>query len=128
MSNRNTFGEFLRRARLEAGYGLRAFAVAVGLQPSNLSNIERGIIVPPQKADRLEVIAETLGFEEGSKNWQCLFDLAASHKKGAIPPDVREFAARKKGIPLLLRTIGNKKLSEKQLRELTDYVNKHYQE
>jgi len=126
MINRNTFGEFLRRARLEAGYGLRTFAVTVGLQPSNLSNIERGKISPPQKADRLKVIAETLGFEEGSKNRQRLFDLAADYKKGAIPPDVKEVAAKMKGIPVLLRTIDNKRLSAKQLRELTDYVNKHF--
>ncbi len=126
MATINAFGQFLRKVRLEAGYGLRAFAVAVGLQPSNLSNIERGKISPPQHADRLKVIAETLGFEEDSMEWRRLFDLAVCHKKGALPPDIKEIAAKKKGFPILLRTVNNKKLSEKQLRELTEYIDGHF--
>jgi transcriptional regulator with XRE-family HTH domain len=120
------FGMFLRQARLRAGYGLRAFAFAVGLQPSNLSNIERGKISPPQAAERLRLMAEALGIIEGSAEWNKLFDLAAQYKEGTLPPDIKEVASSKKGIPILLRTVDNKKLTEKQLRELTEYVNKHF--
>jgi transcriptional regulator with XRE-family HTH domain len=121
-----TFGTFLRRMRLRAGYGLRAFALAVGLQPSNLSNIERSKISPPQAADRLRVMAEALGIIEGSAEWQHLFDLAAQYKEGALPADIKEVVSKRKGIPILLRTVDNRKLSEKQLHELTEYVNKHF--
>lgn len=96
---KETFGSFLRKKRLEAGYGLRAFAMVIEMQPSNLSNIERGKIPPPQDSERLEQIARALGIEENSDDWGRLFDLAVAHKKGAIPADVAEYAAKTGGVP-----------------------------
>ena len=52
-----------------------------------------------------------------------LFDLAAKHKPGALPPDVAAFAGRTPGIPVLLRTIENKRLTRQDLERLTEYVN-----
>jgi hypothetical protein len=58
------------------------------MQPSNLSNVEHGRISPPQDLGTLTRLAEVLGFQEGSKERERLFDLAVSHKKSALPPDV----------------------------------------
>src|SRR3972149_4187260 len=86
------FGEFLRESRLKARFGLRAFAEAVEMQPSNLSNLEHGRIHPPQDPKILTRIADSLGFPKGSQERQRLFDLAVSHKKSALPSDVASFA------------------------------------
>ena len=96
------------------------------MQPSNLSNIEYGRIAPPQDHDALARIAEALGFEEGSPGRQRLFDLAIEHKEGALPADVARYAGSAQGIPVLLRTIQNRQLSEEELRELADYIQERY--
>ncbi len=121
-----TFGEYLRECRLKAGYGLRSFAVVIGMQPSNLSNIEHGRLPPPQDAKVLEFIAETLGLSKGSKTYSLFFDLAVKHKGSALPPDVASYAEKTPGIPALLRTIENKKLSKKELQELAEYIGAKY--
>jgi transcriptional regulator with XRE-family HTH domain len=123
---RETFGNFLRKKRLEAGYGLRAFAMVIDMQPSNLSNIERGKIPPPQDSERLEQIARALDIEENSGDWARLFDLAVAHKEGAVPADVAEYAAKTEGVPVLLRTAKNRQLSEDEFKQLTDYIRKHF--
>ncbi|MCZ7626250.1 MAG: hypothetical protein M5R38_11025 [Candidatus Methylomirabilis sp.] len=68
-------------------------------------------------------IADTLGLPEGSTERTRLFDLAVAHKQPALPPDVAAFAAKTPGIPVLLRTIENKRLNREDLAKLTDYIN-----
>lgn len=116
-----TFGEYLRAQRLRAGFGLRAFAEAAGLQPSNLSNLEHGRIVPPQDKTTLEGLAELLGLSDDDR--ARLFDLAVAGRE-RLPADVAAFAARTPGIPVLLRTIENRGLKRAELEKLTEYVNR----
>lgn len=123
MSTRETFGNYLRACRLQAGYGLRSFAEAIDMQPSNLSNIEHGRVNPPQDRDTLTKIADTLGLRGMARNR--IFDLAVAHKPGALPPDVAEFAGRTPGIPVLLRTIADRKLTRKDLDALVEHVKRH---
>lgn len=123
MGRKQTFGEFLRAQRLKAGFGLRTFAEAAGLQPSNLSSIEHGRIPPPQNRKTLARLADLLNLPEGSPERERLFDLAAEGK-GRAPADVAAFAARTPGVPALLRTIENRRLSRKEIQRLTDSVNR----
>jgi transcriptional regulator with XRE-family HTH domain len=123
MVTHHAFGTYLRESRLKVGYGLRSFAEAVEMQPSNLSNVEHGRMPPPQDLTALAKIADTLGLPEGSTERTRLFDLAVAHKQPALPPDVAAFAAKTPGIPVLLRTIENKRLTREDLARLTDYIN-----
>lgn len=41
------FGNDLREARLREGFPLRRFAAMVGVSPSYISDIERGLVKPP---------------------------------------------------------------------------------
>jgi transcriptional regulator with XRE-family HTH domain len=123
MAKGETFGEFLRAQRLRAGFGLRAFAEAAGMQPSNLSNVEHGRIPPPQDRGALDEIAELLGLSEGTEARTRLFDLAVAGK-GRLPADVAAFAARTPGIPVLLRTIENRGLSRAELERLAEAIKK----
>ncbi len=124
MARRQTFGEFLRTCRLKAGLGLRTFAEAAELKPSNLCAVEYGRQPPPRNAEALNRIADALGLPRDSRERRRLFDLAGKHRPGALPPDVAAFAGRTPGIPVLLRTIENKRLTRQELERLTAYVNR----
>ncbi|MBI2000922.1 MAG: helix-turn-helix transcriptional regulator [candidate division NC10 bacterium] len=123
MAKRQNFGAYLRACRLKAGLGLRTFAEAAGLKPSNLCAIEYGRQAPSQKAETLGRIADALGLPRGSRERQRLFDLAAKHRPGTLAPDVAAFAGRTPGVPVLLRTIENRRLTREDLERLTEYVN-----
>jgi transcriptional regulator with XRE-family HTH domain len=118
-----TFGEYLRALRLRARLGLRAFAETVGMQPSNLSNLEHGRLAPPQDKETLDELADLLGLEASSTERARLFDLAVAGRERP-PADVAAFAARTEGIPVLLRTIENRGLTSTELKKLTEYVNR----
>ena len=120
MGSQQTFGEFLRACRLRAGYGLRSFAEAIDMRPSNLSNIEHGRANPPQDRDALTRLADTLGLRGAERHR--LFDLAVKHKPGALPADVADYAGRNPGIPVLLRTIAGRRLTRKDLDALVEHV------
>ena len=80
-----TFGEFVRDLRIEKILTLREFCRLTNLDPSNWSKIERGLAPPPKSKHILQGIAETLNIEEGSEEYNTLFDLAViSH----IPTDL----------------------------------------
>jgi transcriptional regulator with XRE-family HTH domain len=120
------FGQFLRRLRLEKGHGLRVFAEKVAMQPSNLSNIELGRLKPPQDPETLAKIAEALGLEPNSGEWNGLHELAVAHKEGALAPDLAAYAGKTPGIPVLLRTIADRRLVAEELEELRDYIESRY--
>ncbi len=124
MRKKQTFGNYLRTCRLKAGFGLRTFAETAGMKPSNLCAIEYGRIAPPQGAAALAQIADALGLPKGAQERERLFDLAAKRRPGTLPPDVAAFAGRTPGVPVLLRSIENKRLTRQDLERLTDYVNR----
>jgi transcriptional regulator with XRE-family HTH domain len=67
----NAFGEMLREKRLEQRRSLREFSMGIGLDPSNYSKIERGVLPPPVD-DGFGKIAEGLGLIPGSQEWERL--------------------------------------------------------
>jgi len=119
------FGEYLKKLRLQARIGLREFARLINKQPSNYSNIETGKSAPPADSKTLDVICDTLGLEKNCEQRNILFDLAAKEGK-RIPADIAQSIREFRGIPVLVRTIKNKKLSETKLLELTKYIKKNY--
>lgn len=121
-----TFGGLMKKLRVEeAEIGLRAFADLIDMRPSNLSNMERDRIPPPAKRETIERICDTLGLSETDPRRDDLFDLAAK-TKGRIPADVAGAIREQPGIPVLVRTVANRQLSETKLRELAEYVEKFY--
>ena len=116
------WGEFIRERRLEAGYGLREFAALIGIQPSNYNHMEKGRKSPPQGKDQLDQIAEALGIQTGSEDYAKLMDLAAANKD-KLPADVAEFAKNNELVPILLRTLDNKKLTRDKFKQLVTELN-----
>ena len=115
----DSFGELLREHRLSAGFGLRRFAVMVGLQPSNLSDIEHGRRGAPESPDKLNELADALGLLEGSEDRRRFFDVARA--PGHLPADVRHMADRRL-VPALLRTIDNKQLDDEAISRLIEDI------
>ncbi len=124
--SKTTFGQMLKKLRLdEAGMGLRAFAAMIEMQPSNLSNIERDRVPPPASRQTVDRICDALGLADRDPRRDQLFDLAAN-PANRIPADVADVVRQQPGVPVLIRTVGNKQLSEEKLRELAEYIKKHY--
>ncbi|HET9947624.1 MAG TPA: helix-turn-helix transcriptional regulator [Longimicrobiales bacterium] len=116
-----TFGELVRARRKELRLGLREFAQRADLDPGNLSKIERGRLNPPQDSDVLDRICLALEWEPGSEQAAALRDSAAIDA-GKIPPDLLDDEALAAKIPLFLRTVKNKQLTEEQMERLIQII------
>lgn len=117
----NDFGQFIRRARARLRLSLRTFAERAGMDPGNVSRLERGQTAPPEGPEVLERIAAALEFEKGTRDCEYLTDLAAA-ARGRVPQDLlsdEEVAAR---LPILFRTLRSKPLSGEQLDRLIDSI------
>ena len=117
------FGEYFKRKRLGIGKTLRQFCLENGLDPGNISKIERGILRPPQSREKLAHYAECLGIIEGSDEWLEFFDLARTDA-GRIPEDLladRNIVAK---LPLVFRTLKGQKLTEEQLEKFVRELGK----
>ena len=112
-----TFGQYLKKLRLAAGYGLRRFAALIEIKASNLCDIEHNRRAMP--SEYLEPVAEALGLARGSKEWDKFFDLARKAKE--LPADVQH-VARRRFVPALLRTIDNVQLSDDDIKKLIDEI------
>ena len=120
MKNMSVFGDFINNQLMDKNMSLRALSRATGIDVSNLSKMERGIIYPPQKAETLQKIADGLCLTDDEK--KNLFGLA-SLVNGKFPDDLKEIK-KNKTIPLLLRAIDNKKLTDEQIEKLIQVVEK----
>lgn len=111
------FGDCLRDLRVKAGFGLRAFAKKIGMQPSNLSLIENGKANPPRDKEILFTIARALGLEKGSADWGDFFDSAVKDVD-TLPADIADNKAMREMLPIMLRTVANEKLSRDEILKL----------
>ena len=114
-----SFGSHLKALRKDAGYGLRRFADLIAIAAPNLCDIEHDR--RPMPPDKLEDAAEALAIHKGSDDWERFFDLAK--KSDELPADVRRITKRRL-IPVLLRTIDNKQLTDADIQRLVDVINR----
>jgi transcriptional regulator with XRE-family HTH domain len=117
------FGDFFKKKRLRIGKTLRQFSLENGLDPGNISKIERGILPPPQSREKLSHYAKCLGIVEGSDEWLEFFDIARTDA-GRIPEDLlvdKNIVAK---LPLLFRTIKGQKLTGDQLEKFARALEK----
>jgi transcriptional regulator with XRE-family HTH domain len=113
------FGEFVHAARIKRGLTLREFCRINELDPGNWSRIERGLQAPVKSRTILEEIARTLGFEDGSDEWQTLFELASI---GFIPRELLDDAAIVDKLPVFFRTLRGEKPSKEELERLIEKI------
>jgi len=123
MPTKLTFGEFFKEKRISLKKTLRQFCMENGLDPGNISKLERGLMPPPQGSDKLEEYAKYLHIKKGTDDWYKFFDLAAV-EAGRIPDELLNDANIAASLPILFRTLRGKKISEKKLDELVEMIRK----
>lgn len=116
-----TFGDYLRDLRVHRDISMRTLAKELNMDVGNLSKIENGKMKPPMKEQFIEDISDILKLSKDEK--EKLIDLS-SHESGEYPRDIKEMLKEHSYIPVLLRTISNKKLSDEEIRKLTEKLNK----
>ena len=117
------FGEFFKKKRLKTGKTLRQFCLENGLDPGNLSKIERGLLPPPQSREKLAHYAKCLGIAEGSDEWLEFFDIARTDI-GRIPEELLADSNVAAKLPLVFRTLKGQKLTGEQLEKLARELEK----
>ena len=117
------FGRFFKKMRQRNGLTLRQFCLKFGLDPGNISKIERGLNPPPSSTEILERYASNLKIEKGSDDWYNFFDYAAA-TAGKIPPDVMNDKELVNKLPLVFRTLRGQKVSTEQLEDLAELIRK----
>ena len=121
MKDFTLFGRFFKELRQRSGLTLRQFCQQNGLDPGNISKIERGKIAPPNSHEILEKYASYLEIEEGSDNWYNFFDYAAACS-GKIPASVMNNDKLVDKLPLIFRTLRGQKVSKEQLDDLAEFI------
>lgn len=117
MTKANRFGEFFKTRRIALGKTLRQFCHDNGLDPGNISRLERGLRLPPQGRAVLESYAKCLKLKKGSDEWYEFFDLAAAGT-GRIPQEILEDEELMEKLPILFRTLRGQKVPDEQLDAL----------
>ena len=111
------FAAYFKGLRLKTGLSLREFCLKHGLDPGNMSRLERGLVPPPRRREKLDEYARFLELKKGSDEWYQFFDLAAA-EGGRIPEDVLSDKQVVAKLPLLFRTLRGQKVPEDKLDEL----------
>lgn len=113
------FGQLIQARRAEIRLTLRDCAVRAGMDPGNLSRLERGRVAPPQDSEILQRLTEAL--ELTSSRAQDLMDVAAM-QNGRIPPDIISNEEVMSALPILLRTVNNRQLDGAQVDKLIELI------
>lgn len=111
------FGEFVKIKRLEKELSLREFCRQLSEDASNWSKVERQLVAPPKDETKLKKIAGILGIEQGSPDWDTLYDLA-NVDGGKIPDYIMSDKEVLQALPIFFRTIGSVKPTTEELEEL----------
>ena len=118
MKEAMTFGQFFKQKRLAMGKTLREFCRENGLDPGNISKIERGRLAPPQNKETLRKYAQCLRLN--SEDWEAFNELAAIGN-GRIPEYLTdgEVLAR---LPVFFRALKGTELTEEKLTQLIEMI------
>jgi transcriptional regulator with XRE-family HTH domain len=116
-----SFGAFLKEKRLLIDLSLRKFCELVGLDPSNWSKVERGVLSLTLETSKLEEIADLLKLKRGSADRIKFFDLAAVAKR-EIPEYVYKDDEILEALPIFFRTASKVKPTEEELNKLIHLI------
>ena len=108
INNEYSFGQTLRRIRLEQNIPLRQVARAVNKTPTYISDIERGNNRPPDSALMKELI-KALELEKAPAEIQdYLYDLAA-RERGEVSGDIMVYIMEQTELRKLIRLAQHKR-------------------
>ena len=105
-----TFGDYFKGRRVASRQTLRAFCLAIGFDPGNISKLERGRLPPPHSQEKLASYAKALKLKQGSDEWIEFFDRAAA-SRGELPKEFLDDEEVLAKLPVLFRTIRGQRTS-----------------
>jgi transcriptional regulator with XRE-family HTH domain len=117
------FGEVFKELRLRTGLSLRKFCDVHGLDPGNISKIERDLVPPPTAREKLEEYATYLNIAPYSSEWYYFFDCAAA-AAGRIPQDVMDDEELVRKLPLVFRSMRGERVSDEAIDDLINIIRK----
>lgn len=117
------FGDFFKQKRIDKGFTLREFCRTFGLDPGNISKLERGMLPPPESNEKLEEYASYLGLKRGAEDWYQFFDLAAA-SKGRIPKEFLDDEELVRSLPVIFRTFRSKRVTKQTVEALLERLRK----
>ena len=112
------FGSFIREQRIKLEIGQRELAVKIGIAASYLNDIEKNKRKAPKQVI-INKISKVLKI-----NLENLNDLAGI-SKGNVAPDIEEYIENNPEIISLIRSIKENKLSEYQIKNIKNSLNKN---
>jgi transcriptional regulator with XRE-family HTH domain len=104
MARKTEFGAFFRERREALGLSLRQFCRRAGLDPGNISRLERGLTRPPVSPSILTEYAGALELRQGSEDWNRFFTLAAA-EAGRLPADILQDPRARAELPRVLQQL-----------------------
>jgi len=110
-----TFGEFVKKLRIERRITLREFCRNAGIDPSNWSKIERGLLPPPKTKEVLEPVRKAINLKQGSEEYTTLKELAVI---GHVPFDLLGNRKIVDKLPVFFRTLRGEKPTREELENL----------
>jgi transcriptional regulator with XRE-family HTH domain len=117
-----TFGNFLRRKRLEKEITLRGFAKMMDLSPVYICDVEKDR-KPAPSAERLKQIAERLLL--GKEEIEEMLDLAAlSRSRPTVSGDLLEYIMEKDIVRVALRTAKEACATDEEWQEFIEKLQK----
>ena len=111
------FGQYVKGLREKRELSLREFCRLAGLDPSNWSKVERGLLSPPRSRKCLNDIVGVLLIEKGTEEWHTLFDMAAI---GHIPVELVGGNKVMERLPIFFRSAREGKVDEEMIRKLKE--------
>jgi hypothetical protein len=91
------------------------------MQPSNYCRLENGSLKPPQDRAKLNLLLKALDLSHDPVSRAEFFDLAAKANND-VPQDLADIISRNEALPMVLRTIENRRLTKDQVEKLLDLV------
>jgi transcriptional regulator with XRE-family HTH domain len=116
-----SFGTYFKELRQRGGLTLRSFCMKYGLDPGNMSKMERGLMPPPKSREVLEKYAEYLEIKKGEDDYYKFFDLVAICH-GNVPSYVMDDPALVSKLPLVFRTLRGQEVPSDQLKDLAELI------
>jgi len=110
-----TFGHYIKNLRIDRRITLRDFCRKAGIDPSNWSRIERGILPPPKSKTNLESIRESLDLEVNSDEYTTLKELAVI---GHVPTELLNNQKVVDKLPVFFRTLRGEKPTREEMENL----------
>ena len=117
-SSRLKFGSFIREQRIKLEIGQRELAVKIGIAASYLNDIEKNKRKAPKQII-IKKLSKVLKI-----NLEDLNDLAGI-SKGNVAPDIGEYIEDNPEIISLIRSIKENKLTEYQIKNIENSLNKN---